>query len=187
MRCTRFGMLQGDPDHMPRQLVLLEADSPADLQNWPTLPSPHFVCLVVWDAPPRPGLLLGLAQKVLDAGAVYVCAFGDGCERVHDAVDEIIVSDNREPDDEHAIMTTWHANESLDDALWYAMFTANPPAAYESTCRATVVLAIQCVRACLSGLNNSETRVFGPQWKQSTRPRRDNPALQRPVGFAARR
>jgi hypothetical protein len=145
-RCTRFGSLKADDERTARELVLVEADSPEQLEVWPDLPSVHFICLVVWDAPQQSDVLLNFARKLLDAGAVYVCAFGEGCERVHDAVDEVVVTGNREPDANHVIMTTWHAHESLDDALWFALYTAFPAAAYESTCRAIVVLTIGAQR-----------------------------------------
>lgn len=140
VKYTQFGTVSG------RQIVLIEAGSTEELEPWPILPSPHFVGLVVWDAPPNSDVVLRFAQTLIEAGAVYVCTFGDGCEHVEHAVDEVIVTGEREPDDDHVILTTSHATETLDDALWFALFTAYPGAAYEPTCRATVVVAIEADR-----------------------------------------
>ncbi len=150
MKCTQFGTVSGDEGRSGRELILVEADSTEELGQWPVLSSSHFICLVVWDAPPNSDVVLRVARTLVESGAVYVCTFGEGCERVHDAVDEVIMTGEREPDDEHVIPTTWHANEPLDDALWFALFTAYPSAAYESTCRATVVVAIKADRYAAS-------------------------------------
>lgn len=146
LTCTHFDSIQPDAEQPVRQVVLVEAESADDLVALPLLPSKHFVSFVVWDAPPRTDVLVTLAQALLDAGAVYVCAFGDNCELVHDAVDSVIVTTGREPDDDHAILTTWHGKDTLDDALWYALFTAVPAPAYKTTCCATVIFAIDAGR-----------------------------------------
>ena len=144
VKCTQFGTAS------KRQLLHVEADSTQELEPWPVSSSSHFVCLVVWDAPPNRDVVLRFADTLVEAGAVYVCTFGKGCERVHDAVDEVLVTRTHEPDAEHLIPTTWHAAETLDDALWFALFVANPSAAYESTCRATVVVTVQAGRYAAS-------------------------------------
>ena len=57
----------------------------------------------------------------LRSGMVYFCAWGPGCERFHDIVDEVVVEDqmgerifvgNNESD---TIMTTWHDDEPLHE------------------------------------------------------------------------
>ena len=66
------------------------------------------------------------AEGALIAGMVYFCAWGPGCERFHDIVDEIIADDrvsgrNRflPPTSDDVVMTTWHAHETLEEALDY--------------------------------------------------------------------
>ena len=51
-------------------------------------------------------------------------AWGPGCERFHDAVDDEVLEDELDgrnaykgPQKDDAIMTTWHARESLAEAL----------------------------------------------------------------------
>ena len=58
-----------------------------------------------------------IANWALDQGAVYVCVWGPDCERVHDIIDEVIVNRNPGETDEDVIMTTWHDDEALNEAL----------------------------------------------------------------------
>jgi len=146
MRCSRFGMLQADDESVGQQLVLIEADSVSELADWPALPSQHFLCFVVWDAPSDVEPVMSLARTLLDAGAVFVGTFGQGCERVHDAIDEIIVTTDRERGNDDVIMTTWHASKRLEEALWFGLFTTFPATAYETTARTRVVVAIDAER-----------------------------------------
>jgi len=124
MRCTRFGALEADNGSVGHQLVLIEADSVSDLADGPALPSQHFLCFVVWDAPSDVEPVRSLARTLLDAGAVFVSAFGRDCERVHDAIDEVMVTTERERGDDDVIMPTWHDYESLEEPLWFGLFTA---------------------------------------------------------------
>ncbi len=129
-------------DRGRRALCLLELDEVGDLPEGLDLPSSRFVLLLAWDATDAPvATIAGLAEAVLRQGAVYVCCWGPDCERVHDIVDECDLE--RNPDDEDLwVMTTWHADESLDDALWFALFTARPPAPLDRDCRALLALTI---------------------------------------------
>jgi hypothetical protein len=59
---------------------------------------------------------------------MYACAWGPGSARVHDAFDLVFIRETggEWADDEH-ILTTWHHDESLDEALWFAIFNASLP------------------------------------------------------------
>ncbi len=68
---------------------------------------------------------------------VYFCAWGPGCERFHDIVDEIIADDgvsgrNRflPPTSDDVVMTTWHAHETLEEALDYFATCTLPTGGY---------------------------------------------------------
>lgn len=47
-----------------------------------------------------------------------IYCWGAGSERVHDALDEIIVGDSDDP--ERFILTTWHSDESLSEVRDFA-------------------------------------------------------------------
>ena len=85
-----------------------------------------------------------LAQRLVDAGCVYFCAWGPGCERAHDIFDEQrdVIFDEPLADDAPVIMTTWHQDDSLDEALWYFLRTTWPHDAYIDTCRSALALTI---------------------------------------------
>src|SRR3954467_9205564 len=86
-----------------------------------SLPTPRFVCLLAWDA--RAATveeISAIARRLLDAGAVYICSWGPGCECVHDIIDEEEVGDGSHTTNS-AVMTTWHADEPLADALDFVL------------------------------------------------------------------
>jgi hypothetical protein len=58
------------------------------------------------------------AEKFLDKGLRYLCAWGPDCKRVHDIFDEVYVGDGNEPY-KFNLMTTWHADDSFGEALWF--------------------------------------------------------------------
>ena len=64
--------------------------------------------------------LENFVSAALEAQVALIACWGDGCEGVHDTIDEIIVGDGSGPTS--ALSTTWHTNESLDEALEFASF-----------------------------------------------------------------
>lgn len=90
-----------------------------------TLPSPHFACLLASDARGAPDtLLLALADHLLERGLAYFCAWGPDCERVHDLVDQAAMLREVRKGQDYPIITTWHADEPLDEALWFLLNVA---------------------------------------------------------------
>ena len=83
-----------------------------------------------------------IANWALDQGAVYLCAWGPDCERVHDIIDEVVCNRNPDETDEDVIMTTWHEDETLEEALWFAVNSAFAVGAYEQTCKTLVTVTI---------------------------------------------
>jgi hypothetical protein len=90
--------------------------------QWPaTLPgvAPSFGLLLACDADGVPFTeIIKAAEKALASGAGYVVAWGQGCEKIHDAFDETYVLMKLDRPDLPDVMTTWHAGDSLDEALW---------------------------------------------------------------------
>ena len=71
------------------------------------------------------------AVGLMEQGGIYVCCWGNGCERFHYIIDKIWVA--REMDgkcgavtNNSTLMTTWHNDESLDEALWFLLSCAWP-------------------------------------------------------------
>jgi hypothetical protein len=70
----------------------------------------------VEDAP----LIRRFAADAVAAGCGWVCAWGDGCEHVHDLFDKASIEADR------FVMTTCDPEESLADALYFALVDSIP-------------------------------------------------------------
>jgi hypothetical protein len=124
-----------------RDLYLLELRA---WEDWPRelhLPSERFCLLVVGNARGEAQQAIAtFASEALAAGCVYACAWGPGCELVHDTFDarfnEIEYSGGP------VVMTTWHEDESLEQALTFLMRDAWPSDPWIASCRASVVAVI---------------------------------------------
>jgi len=103
----------------------------------------HFVLLLAANTTPLSGPeLVDAARRILEAGASYVCCWGPGCERLHDCFDEARFGFDDPDAGDDVIMTTWHEDESLEEAIWFAINTAFPTPKYEVTTRIVAVLTI---------------------------------------------
>ena len=108
-----------------------------------SLPTPRFVCLIAWDASGATVEVIALlARRLLDAGAVYICAWGQDSERVHDIIDEEAVGANPPAEVDRVVMTTWHSDESLADAIQFVLTSAWPDEPYTEGCGASLGIAI---------------------------------------------
>ena len=102
-----------------------------------SLPSRHFIAFLAADASGVDAAVLAeFSRKLLRAGCVYFCAWGADCERVHD------VFDGECFDVEPVIMTTWHSQDSLDEALWFFVSNAYPDGGYWDTSRSGLAISI---------------------------------------------
>jgi len=110
----------GRDDVTERDLFMIELDRIDDLPDDLQLPSRYFACFLAWDASGVSHDVIGaVAQKLVRQGAVYFCTWGSDCERVHDIIDEERV--RVDPTGESVIMTTWHRDERLSEAMWFLL------------------------------------------------------------------
>jgi len=106
-------------------------------------PSQNFVLVVVADTrDEEERALVETAQTLVRAGASYVCCWGPDCKRFHDCFDEADLMVNGEGPSDHRLVTTWHKDEPLEEVLWFAINTAWPNYAYESTTDTVIALSI---------------------------------------------
>ena len=103
---------------------------------------PHvtpFILLVAADASGRDRVQIQrFATDAIMSGCGYVCAWGEGCELVHDVFDEAAAAVDR------FVMSTWHAEESLASALYFALTNAHPDEdEFPDADEAAVVLAVE--------------------------------------------
>lgn len=70
-----------------------------------------------------------VAEWIYGIGSRYVIAWGQSCIEWHDSVDwaNLEAFDHGEVPDKDHVMTTWHANEPLSEAFWFAGFCAQHP------------------------------------------------------------
>lgn len=62
------------------------------------------------------------------AGCLYFIAWGEDCETWHDAMDHVhLEAFNYDVPDDKFMMTTWHARETMKEALWFARFAMEHP------------------------------------------------------------
>jgi hypothetical protein len=130
------------PDRPRRDIYLCSSETIESLVQQIVPPSPHFGLLLAVDARPLDADQIGyVAEDLVGKGLAYLCAWGPGCERVHDIFDEIIVEMDPELNN-GVILTTWHSKEPLQEALWFFVNSAFPNEAYEGTCHAWIAAPV---------------------------------------------
>jgi hypothetical protein len=126
-----------------RQIYSFEVSSFRELASKLQSLSRRFILLVAADARALESVeLVAAAEDVIRAGASYVCCWGPDCERLHDLFDEAAQSTGANASDEQFLATTWHANEPLEEALWFALNAAFPSPAYLDATTSVIAAAV---------------------------------------------
>lgn len=130
-------------DSYGRKIYSLHAPSAAELPEF-SLPSRYFACFIAGDVQ---GVsdedLSRLSSLLLDKGAAYFSVWGGDCYRLHNIIDETIIQrGGQEGMETYQIMTSWHQDESLSEALSFIFNSAEPDVIYIHECKATLVLTI---------------------------------------------
>ena len=88
-----------------------------------------FRAMLVAEALVTPDWRATVAKWLVESGCLYLVAWGDECSLWHDEVDEAnLDSFDWEPiPDDRFVMTTWHAREPLEDAMWFSQNCAEHP------------------------------------------------------------
>ncbi len=73
------------------------------------------------------GEVASMMQRLLATGCRYIVAAGVDCERWHDIADEEFLTQfpTRQEQDANFVMTSWHSDESPDDATFFLVNTTN--------------------------------------------------------------
>lgn len=131
--------LIGRDEVSQRELFLIDAAGAEDIPTGLVL-NDRFVCLLAWDASGvSDDTVKTLARRLFAAGCVYICCWGADCSRVHDLFD--LVDLERAPNGPW-VMSTWHENEPLAEAIWFSLFNAYPDDAFFDGCRSTLGLSL---------------------------------------------
>lgn len=88
----------------------------------PLLPSGPLRAVIISETTVADEWHNGVAQWLVDAGCLYAIAWGAECEKWHDAVDWAVLRnfDFGDIPDDKFVMTTWHSDEPMSEALWFA-------------------------------------------------------------------
>lgn len=82
---------------------------------------------------------IDLAYHLIDSGVVYFCAWGTECERAHDLFDQAFVQRELESKIDYHIMTTWHHDEPLEEAIWFILFCAMVEDSHWDNCTTNII------------------------------------------------
>ncbi len=83
-----------------------------------------------------------LAEDAVARGVAFVCTWGPGCAIVEDAFDDAIVTSGRAETKHDVVLTTSHAEESLEEALEFFLDAATPSRDRVKGCGAWFVFAV---------------------------------------------
>jgi hypothetical protein len=126
-----------------RTMLLLEIDA---LEDWPeelVLKSPHFVLFLACDAQDVADEdLAAVAGKALEQGMVYLSAWGGDSERVHDVFEATDAEFHPDSTADDVVLSEWHEDEPLAEALRFAVAQASPAADHEKTCKVTLAVSV---------------------------------------------
>ncbi len=132
-----------DDEYPARQVLFCSASSLGSLPAALSPLSRPFVLFIAADASSvTEQTVLLVAEKLLSQGMIYACVWGQDCERVHDLLDAASVQRNPSVSNANVVMTTWHAEETIEEAVWFFLNCAWPAAAYEQTCDSWVAAVI---------------------------------------------
>jgi hypothetical protein len=130
-----------------RRLFSIHISTPGEFPANFVLPSSKFVCLLAWEAKGVPhDAIAALVEALLRAGASYFVCWGADCERVHDVIDEMVSVPGNDfgVPEEACIMTSWHDNESLGDAIWFFLYSTWPDDHYFDSTHAALAMSVGC-------------------------------------------
>lgn len=127
-------------DILNRELFLLSVDNISEVLPLPEKENDNFALLLLMDGRDKLVGDLGIIpQQLIEYGLVYLCTWGNDCERIHDIFTIQIEIENEK---EIPIMTTWHDDESIDETLWFFLFNTFPDDKYFDTCKTAIVISV---------------------------------------------
>jgi hypothetical protein len=128
-----------------RDIYFLDINKPCEIPIEFHLSSPNFACLIAWDSlNATVEEISSVVEPLIKNGGSYFCTWGPDCERVHDIIDEIgrmTHSDLGSPEGS-VIMTTWHKDEPIQEALYFFLCCSWPDGHYEGSTNSSLAIVI---------------------------------------------
>ncbi len=116
--------------------ALTMEDIPAILESC----SPHFILLIAIDASSIGNERISrIARSLISRGLAGISIWGSDCSRVHD-----LFLGERDPKETDAsvVVTTWHDDEPLSEAVCYFDLCAYPAGDFEPDCSDWVAISV---------------------------------------------
>lgn len=112
------------PMEAPEYVHMRPGGAPPRLSN-----AAPFKAVVVIDAEVTPEWRGQVSDWLVRSGCRYMMAWGKNCHAWDASVDEANLAqfDYGEIPDDDFVMTTWHADEPLQEAFWFSQFCAMHP------------------------------------------------------------
>ena len=126
-----------------KSYFLLDLDSFADWPERVALPTQHYVLAVFANVSHIAPEEIAVAMRAaLTSGAVYVVAWGPGCQVIHDICDELRFELDLDKEEGATIITTWHSDEPVAEAVWFFANSAFPDDAFAETCKSWLAVRV---------------------------------------------
>ena len=123
--------LIGRNERLERNLYLAIVD---DLTTWTpdlsTVPPPFAALCVLDSRNEGDAALEAFASRLLAAGCEWMCGWGPDGEGdlLHDVFDDVFAREMQgEWEEDDNVVTTAHDGETIDEALWFAIFNTSHP------------------------------------------------------------
>jgi hypothetical protein len=132
-----------DEDFPERVFYLCPADSIENLGEKASPSTANFGLFVAMNAKGvTDERILRGAKRLLSKGLACLCTWGPDCERVHELFDLAARGNNSDLFGDEVIITTWHADETLEEALWFFVHAAFVTKKFDKTCKDWIIAPI---------------------------------------------
>lgn len=111
--------------------------------------------------------IFSAATSLLENGCVCICTWGDDCERVHDIFDDASVQAGTV--EGSSLMSTWHSDESLSDAIDFFLSCAFPfDDDFDKTSYVAVAVGDQALNESLTDIIENSEHITVSKGKSTT-------------------
>ena len=122
-----------------RRVWVIGIASARDWPDRPPWPSAKFALLLLTEHVVE---VHALVRRALAQGLVFASSWGPGCELVDEDVDEVIAAEQPNAAEDDVVLTTSHADESLEETLEFFLDVTQPAPGNVAGCQAWVVLDV---------------------------------------------
>ena len=135
--------VEAPSDGIARRYLSVAAESLADAESGIVVPGGHFVLFLACDGTTiSDDEIKEFSRSMIEKGVAYLVAWGPDCSRVHELFDLADVDRELEGGEPHTIMTSWHQDESFEEAFYFFLFNAFPDDEFANTCNTGIAVSV---------------------------------------------